>query len=124
LSIDAQGEQSKCGPSKLESAPALPFGGLSAKLPFVGVPNRGSKRSKLLTGLFLVVAAAVIGAVLYPVYPCLDCAIRRGMPVVKPDDLKNCGYCYGKGRATVLDHWKGHRDPSLLQPADLRITPR
>ena len=90
----------------------------------MGVPKRDSRRSKILSALLLLVVVVIGGAVLYPVYPCVDCAIRKGLPVVKPDDFKNCGYCYGKGRATVLDHWKGHRDPSLLQPADLRIPPR
>ena len=107
----------------MESAGALPFGGKRAKLLFVGVPKRGSRRT-ILTTLLLLVAAAVVVAVLYPVYPCLDCAIRKGMPMVRPDEFKNCGYCCGKGRATVFDHLKGKRDPALFQPADLRITPK
>ncbi len=90
----------------------------------MGVPKRGNRGPKILTVLFLLVVAAAGGAVLYPVFPCLDCATRKGLPFVKPDDFKNCGYCCGKGRATVFDHLKGKRDPALLQPADLRIAPR
>ena len=78
----------------------------------------------ILTTLLLIVVAAVGGAVLYPVFPCLDCAVRKGNPKANPGDLKNCGYCCGKGRATVFDHLKGERDPALLQPADLGITPK
>ena len=78
----------------------------------------------ILTALLLLVVAAVGGAVLYPVFPCLDCAIRKANPKALQVDLRNCGYCCGKGRATVLDHLKGKRDPALLQPADLSITPK
>ena len=78
----------------------------------------------ILTTLLLLVVVAVGGAVLYPVFPCPDCIIRKANPKLIPADIRNCEYCYGKGRATVLDHLKGKRDPSLLQPANLTITPK
>jgi len=78
----------------------------------------------ILTALLLLVVVAVAGSVLYPVFPCADCIIRKANPKAIPGDLKNCGYCCGKGRATVFDHLKGKRDPALLQPADLILTPK
>jgi hypothetical protein len=80
--------------------------------------------SRILASLTLLVLVAAALAVLYPVYPCLDCAIRKANPLTKAEDLQNCGYCWGKGRATVLDHWKGKRDPDLLQPANIRLAPK
>ena len=74
--------------------------------------SRDRLRKTLTAGVLLAVAL-VAGSVLYPVFPCLDCTVRK---------TKDCGYCCGKGRATVFDHLKGKRDPDLLHPADLRIT--
>ena len=78
----------------------------------------------ILTVLLLLAVVAVGGSVLYPVFPCPDCILRKANPKAIPGDLKNCGYCCGKGRATVFDHLKGKRDPALLQPAELILTPK
>lgn len=84
-------------------------------------PKRPGSLTFLLMALVLLVTAAGVFGGFVPLYSCIDCAIRRGIPKGDPKDIENCGYCHGKGRATLFQHWLGKRDPGLYSPKDVQI---
>jgi len=87
--------------------------------------ERARDRSWLAHGLLVLLLAALLGAVLAPVWPCPRCAWRReaareGVPILEDLPIVTglrafhlCGTCGGRERASLLRRltWRPPTDP-------------